>query len=326
MSSLPYFPEPGQVVFHIFDFIARIKSAWIEYDRKLIPAPGSDMTFDPFECFNFIQNPNFTIGNHKLALLEVDPLAYLLARIGLTDRFLEYLPSPELGSIKLSFIITPLNAPGVVDIQELKAILVYHFLEPGLVGDVQDGVLTTWPGNYKGMDFMSEVRQLRQPRSLPKPKQITETQAWPPLHIVPQPKPFKPDQGMEIKAPPKLLEYFLWLAPKSAWRMILRYLYKRAWCGDITNDPFYPGKKSHIGWYYSGGIEWLANATGLSERTIIRALKLMREHNIIQLRYEGGKGKGNNIYELPKNKRHYMRWKKHPKTQGRPPRKPKKGR
>lgn len=54
-----------------------------------------------------------------------------------------------------------------------------------------------------------------------------------------------------------------------------------------------------MGLYFDANIEEIAKDTGLSPKTIKRHLKLLRKEGIIRRVRQGGKGHGNDVYELP---------------------------
>lgn len=326
MKSKTYLPETSQVISHFFDIRTGVKLVWLKDNGIFIRAPKSDMSFNPLEIWNFIENPNVKIGENRLILLEEEALKHDSVSMEITDQLLEYLPVPWIQSIRFALITAPFASQKFANILELTGVYIFHLLEPEYVADIRNEVLTVWSVEYEGKDWMSQIIYHRQPAAAPEPKQKPKPKEYTPLRIVPEQKPFKPDRRKKDKPPPKVLKYFSWLGPRSKWRTTFEAMYKQSWHGDITKDKFYAGSKSHKGRYYNLGINRLVNVTGQSEKSVRRHLALMRKHNIIQRRKGGWPGIGNAIYELPTNLKHVMLWKRNPKTQGRRKGKAKPGR
>ncbi len=326
MREVPHFPKPGQVISHLFDFPNRKKYVWIEWNRKLIRAPKSDFIIDPYECFNFSSKVDLTSGKQNLAILETDAINLYTSRIEINDRLYSLLPLLDLETLQLYFITAPLNSHTPNDILELKGVYITYEIWSEMIGGVVGGVLIIKPEDGTDKNYMEKRIVHRQPAPASEPGQKPKPKTYPPLRVVSDPETFKPDRRKKKKAPPDVLKYISRLAPKSKWRTALKTLYNQSWYGDIIKNKYYQGKNSHIGRYYTLGIDRLVNVSGQSEITIKRNLALMLKHNIIR-RWKGGyPGQGNSIYELPLNMSHVMSWIRKHKTQVRRKEKPKTGR
>lgn len=314
MNTLPNLPAQGQVISHLFDFSNRVKSVNLKNDKSYTRAPKSDMAFNPLELWDFIGNPSAKIEEKGLILLKAPAYKPGSTLIEVTDQLLKHLPEPWIESIKFVLVTAAFPSQKEDVIRELRGVFVLHFLEPPYVADVRDGILITWPENYEGKDFQNKVKYHRLTPVTPKPKQKPEPVKYPPLRVVPDPKPSKPDRRKKKKAPPDVLNYFSWLAPKSSWEVVFKAMYKEGFYEDIKKNKFYQGKHSHLGRFYTWGIKRLVAVTGLSDKTIKKCLALMLKNNIIR-RWKGGfPGQGNSFYELPKDLSHVMAWKRKPKT------------
>lgn len=314
MNKVHHGTEPGQVISHFFDFSNCVKSVGINEQKLYIRAPKSDMIFNPFGLWNFIENPDIKIEENGLILLEAPAYKPGSVIIEVTDQLLEYLPEPRIETIKFALATTAFPSLKYDSVWELKGVLVFHLLEPPYVADIKDGILTTWPLDYEGEDFLSKAKKHQQPPVTPKPKQKPKPKKYPPLRVVSDSKPAKPDRRKKKKAPPDVLKYYSWLAPKSNWPVTFKAMYSQAWYGGITKNKFYQGKKSYTGRYYTMGNKRLENVTGISGRRIVDHVKLMLEHNIVQRRKKGRPDLGNSIIELPFNLAHTMAWKREHKT------------
>jgi len=153
MSNLLHLPEPGQVISHLFDMVNHIKSVCLKDGKRYTRALKNDMAFDPFEVLNFGTSPCIIAFNQRLAVLETGLVDYDPSRIELTDRLLDYLPDPDLDSIKLLFVTARFKDQKLSDFREIRGLFLLHLLVDGRLADVRDGILITFPEKDNGKDF-----------------------------------------------------------------------------------------------------------------------------------------------------------------------------
>ncbi len=310
MSSKPHYTEPGQVICNFFNITTRVKSVALKEDELFIEAPKSDMAFNPFELWNFMENPSARIEEKGLILLRAAAHKPDSVVFTSTLLFKKILPEPCIESIRFALITAPFPSQKDDIIRELKAVWVFHLLEPPYVADIKDGILITWPLDYEGEDFLTKVTKHQQPPAKPKPKRTSKTRTQPDPPPGTKPKPAKPDRRKKKKAPLDVLKYFSWLAPKSKWRVVFKAMYDQGFYEDIAKNKFYQGKKSRKGRFYTWGVKRLVNVTGLSYITVRRSIALILKHKIIR-RWKGGfPGQGNSFYELPLDMSHVISWKR----------------
>lgn len=331
MTIKPYFPQAGQVLSHLVDTQTRRKHVCLKDNGIYKEAPKSDMDVDLFDIWPFIENPNVKIGENGLILLEAEAYKPDSVLIKITDRLLEHLPRPRIESIRFALVTAAFPSQKFPNVRELRGVFILHLLEPPYVADVRDGVLIVWPEDCNGKDFRSKVIYHRQPLSAPKPEQTPKPQKYPRPYVVPDPEPEK----LRLKNERKELKDFLKFASgkvgKSKCLIRLKVMHEEKRTGDITKDPFYTWNKPYHLWYYCLGNKLLCQSTGCSPRTVVKDLDRLCKLHFIEWRHEGKKGKGNSIFELIKNRKHYELVKRKKSMQGIPRgkaktgRKPKKG-
>ena len=95
--------------------------------------------------------------------------------------------------------------------------------------------------------------------------------------------------------------------------VIFKAGHKASWWGNSIKLWIWHSKRHKFGRWFTGGIEGLVNMTGLSERTVKRGLKELKELGVIFERAHGTKGVSNTIWELAKDMRHVNAEKRNPK-------------
>ncbi|MBA7700873.1 hypothetical protein ES703_109598 [subsurface metagenome] len=96
----------------------------------------------------------------------------------------------------------------------------------------------------------------------------------------------------------------------ACWLVIFRQLYRRSRFGKLQDVPHYPRPTERKGRYYFCGNNYLARITGLNEWTVRQVLHDLEEAKLIYIRYQGYKGRGCSIIELPVNMRLVWKWRR----------------
>ena len=147
----------------------------------------------------------------------------------------------------------------------------------------------------------------------PEPKKVpTDKKA----DVIRFPKPEEPKGKSKkpIKAPKDLLDYHKDPGLKKSESSCLNSAYRASIYGHSSKLYFWHSKIHRLGRWYFLGVNHLAYMTGYSDRTVRDALKGLREKVIIKRVHHGGPGRGNDIYELLFDLRHFFALKRKPKS------------
>lgn len=325
MSNIPFDYSKGQVLLHHFDFDTCIRSTWIEWNFKFHKALKSDRPFDPSVVFKLINHLAVINGENKRFYFKADTANTNQPRIELTEQAIEYLPHLYRETLHEVFFTTPHTSQGLENIQEVKGVSIVYSILTEMRCTENKGKIYFWPADGHGEQFEIDAPQHPQPPATPKSKQIPKPEEYPPLHAVQDPKPKETFKEKKEEAVKDIQKHYPGLKPKTIERRAYNAHYAWTRSKDITKYKHYPWKEPHAGWYCSAGIKQIAKIARCSERTVMRYRKRWREANIMQCRYMGSPGKGNDINEMPKSWRHVKLWINNPKTQGFRKGKPKPG-
>ena len=126
-----------------------------------------------------------------------------------------------------------------------------------------------------------------------------------------------PEKEAKVKrlkvAPGDVVKYAKKEGVKRSSVVVLRGLYRGSWWSNSSKLWVWHEPKHRDGRWNTGGLADLIDRTGYVINTVCDGLKELREAGVIYKRAHGRKGVTNAIYELPKDKRHIMAWKRKPK-------------
>jgi len=141
-------------------------------------------------------------------------------------------------------------------------------------------------------------------------------------HQEPTPKEKEPGPKTKAKVihfpkhhltPKDILKYLKTMGVKISTLVIFKAGHKASWWGNSIKLWIWHSKRHKDGRWLTVGIEGLVNMTGLSEITVKRGLKELKELGVIFERAHGIKGVSNTIWELAKDMRHVNAEKRNPK-------------
>ena len=141
----------------------------------------------------------------------------------------------------------------------------------------------------------------------------TPKKTQPPLRIVPKKKPSADSKDRHDKAPQDVLKYFAYLKNKHQFIKVLLIMYKLSIRIDLRKLSHYRGHHSKKARVYLLGHDVLVERTALSDRSVKRAIRLMKDDCIIKHRGGGLKGQGNAILEVPFDLAHVFAWRRKPR-------------
>ncbi|MBA7540811.1 hypothetical protein ES705_33114 [subsurface metagenome] len=114
-------------------------------------------------------------------------------------------------------------------------------------------------------------------------------------------------------APGDVVKYAKDQGVKRSSVVIFRGLYRGSWWSNSSKLWVWHEPKHRNGRWNTGGVDDLVDRTGFSEKTVRSGLKELQDIDVIYKRAHGRQGVTNTIWELPKDKRHVMAWKRKPK-------------
>ncbi len=280
-----------QIVHYRYDLPACLRYAYIEKDNHLVEAVRSRLPFEALETFYWRENlldPNFrreqlrldaeVMGNGHLRM-EVHPGLFLHPEV------------IDLESVWFYIRCRALRQDGVFTLGEIDSILVMAFLKGNLLPRIRGGKLV-----------IINPALIGKGRPGPGEKKAVAT------------APKKRGKVKRLKvAPAGVVKYAKKMGVKRSSVVIFRALYRGSWWSNSSKLWVWHEPKHRDGRWNTGGLADLVDRTGFCEKWVKKGLKELQDIDVIYKRAHGRKGVTNTIWELPKDKRHVMAWKRKPK-------------
>jgi len=310
MSKIHYRPGTCQVVHVFLCFKSLTAFTYIEFHRRMVEAIASRQCFDPLKVVLWLANGPDPEREVKDRVLDCEWTDGDRLRVKILPGLAKLLPGVDLENIYIGVHGKVKGPDEPICWPDIGFIHVMYFVRNKCLPVIEDDRLKILvPGGSGSRDFPEDYSAHGSITPKPEPGFIPGRKKG---HLTVVKAVAEPERKHKkgVAGRKEVLKYAGEMDLRESWKPVFVQLYKRSDARWLKDVPHYPRATKRRGRYYFCGVKYLAAVSGVGERTVKSVLKDLIGAKLIYLRYQGFKGRGCSILELPPNMKLVKKWKR----------------